>query len=99
MDRDFHDRVITAIQSKRLIRYETLDQEPRVAEPYVYGAQGGVPTLLVYHVDGPETERWQELPLPDLLELEVLDQTFAGKRPLPPELDPDRQEMKPINPD
>ena len=56
----------------------------RIAEPHVYGCIGLIEQLLVYQVRGPDNmkqqTRWRVIPLPQISNLRVLDETFDGKR-------------------
>lgn len=74
------------------MRYQAAGESPCEAEPHIYGSRGGIHTLLVYNTnDG----FWQALDVASLGRLEVLSTPFPGARPIPPEFDPDRQDVKP----
>lgn len=70
----------------------------QIAEPHLYSVSTGVPRVLVYLVDEAikrDCDRWQLVDVADIVELDVLDRTFPGRRPLPPEFEPDNQVTKP----
>jgi hypothetical protein len=72
-----------AIEQKRLLRFRHKDRE-RIVEPHDYGIHKGVIKLFGYQVAGSSSEelpnwRWAEQDL--ISDLEMLNQTFPGRRP------------------
>jgi hypothetical protein len=55
--------ILSAIKDKRLVRYQVSGQEPQEAEPHIYGARGGIDTLLVYKVFDGSWDAWTRLGL------------------------------------
>ena len=75
-----------AIAEKKLLKFDYQDY-PRIAEPHVYGRNGGVRQLLVYQVRGGSKSgklpSWRRVDLRGVFDLLILDETFAGRRDNP----------------
>jgi len=76
----------TAIAGKRLVAF-VLDGRRRIAEPHDYGILKGARRLFFYQVGGESRSSpatgWRWAILSKVSALEVLDDTFAGSRPVP----------------
>jgi hypothetical protein len=72
-----------AIQEKRLIEFR-LQGLRRLAEPHLYGEYREARQLLVYQIGGESRSgnlpAWRRADLPEISELRVLDEKFAGPR-------------------
>ena len=72
-----------AIGDKKLVEF-SFQNFIRIAEPHAYGSMGGVDHMLVYQVRGGSRSRnlpkWVSVPLSQMTDFRVLDETFAGKR-------------------
>lgn len=75
-----------AIAQKKLIQFE-YQGYTRIAEPHIYGRNGGVTQLLVYQVRGDsklgKLPNWRRIDLPEVSGLHVLNESFPGRRPNP----------------
>ena len=72
----------TAIRDRRLIRFN-YNAKLRIAEPHDYGIQKGQVRLLAYQVRGASSGRlpgWRWIEVPELSDLEIMEDTFAGPR-------------------
>jgi hypothetical protein len=79
------DRLLrVAIQERRIVTF-TLHGFRRRAEPHDYGVIGGVPKLFFYQVGGASRSGrpvgWRWAIAAEIVDLAVLDETFAGTRP------------------
>jgi len=75
----------TAIEQKRLIRFLYQNKE-RIVEPHDYGIHKGSIKLLAYQVRGSSSgplPNWRWIELDAISDIELLDQTFPGRRPTP----------------
>ena len=75
----------TAIAKTRLIRLRYLGRE-RIVEPHDYGEHKGVIKLLTYQVGGSSSGSlpgWRWMDVEQILDVQLLDQTFPGGRPIP----------------
>lgn len=76
----------TAILQKRLIRFN-YSGKVRIAEPHDYGVQKGLVRLFCYQVGGQSNSGslpdWRLLEVPEMSEIEVLNETFPGGRSVP----------------
>jgi hypothetical protein len=83
-----HDLLYQAIASKRLVRF-LYAAKIRIAEPHDYGVRTGRARLFCYQTAGESgTGRlpdWRLFDVPKLSSFELLDLTFPGNRPVPPE--------------
>ena len=79
MDAEIHQ----AIADKTLVEFN-YQNFIRIAEPHAYGSMGGVDQLLAYQIRGGSRSRnlpkWASVPLSQMTDFSVLDETFAGKR-------------------
>ena len=61
--------------------------KPRIAEPHDYGVQKGLVRLFCYQIGGQSTSGslpdWRLLEVPEMSEIEVLNETFPGSRSIP----------------
>ena len=75
-----------AIAEKKLVEFQ-YQGYTRIAEPQVYGRNGGVEQLLVYQVRGGSKSgrppAWRRVDLPKVSGLNILDETFPGRRANP----------------
>ena len=75
-----------AITSKKIIEF-TYKGHPRVIEPHVLGIKAGVTQVLGYQVGGSSKSggipEWRRFDLPEILALELSDESFLGPRPYP----------------
>jgi hypothetical protein len=76
----------TAILQKRLIRFNYAGKV-RIAEPHDYGVQKGLVRLFCYQVGGESNSGslpdWRLLEVPEMSDIEVLNETFPGSRSIP----------------
>jgi hypothetical protein len=76
----------TAIRDRRLVSF-SLHGLPRRAEPHDYGIIGGVPKLFFYQMGGASRSGrpfgWRWADLDEIVDLRLLDETFAGHRASP----------------
>jgi hypothetical protein len=63
------------------------DSYHRVAEPHVYGVNGGVEQLLVYQIGGQSSSgalpEWRRMDVHRIVDFQVLERAFVGPRPTP----------------
>jgi predicted DNA-binding transcriptional regulator YafY len=74
-----------AIQTKHLLRFRYKNQE-RIVEPHDYGVQNGSVRLFCYQVGGRSSGKlpgWRMLNVSEILDCQILDQTFGGNRETP----------------
>ena len=74
----------TAIKQQRLIRLRYKNRE-RIIEPHDYGIHNGLIKLLGYQVGGSSSTKlpnWRWLEQDLISDVQLLDQTFAGGRPV-----------------
>ena len=78
--------LVNAIRNRRMIEFDYGDHH-RIAEPHVYGLNGGVEQLLVYQVAGGSSSgglpEWRRVDVPRMSGLSILEDTFPGPRPNP----------------
>ena len=73
----------TAIEQKRMLRLMYHDRE-RIVEPHDHGILNGSLQLLGYQTAGKSNRRlpdWLLMKTDEIVELELLEQTFPGGRP------------------
>ena len=73
----------TAIEDRRIIRLR-YHGRIRILEPHDYGILNGSVQLLAYQVGGSSSRRlpnWILMKADEIIDLELLDQTFPGGRP------------------
>jgi hypothetical protein len=76
-------QIYTAIEQTRMLRLSYHGKE-RVVEPHDHGVLNGSVQLLGYQVAGASTRRlpnWLLMKTDEIVDLELLDQTFPGGRP------------------
>ena len=74
-----------AIEQKRIIRLVYHGKE-RVVEPHDHGVLNGAVQLLGYQVAGSSSRplpNWILMKVDEMVDLEMLEKTFAGGRPTP----------------
>jgi hypothetical protein len=74
-----------AIEQTRMIRLSYHDKE-RILEPHDHGILNGSVQLLGYQVAGASSRplpNWLRMKTDEIVNLELLDQTFPGGRPTP----------------
>lgn len=82
---DADARIRFAIAHRRMIRFR-YRAAWRVAEPHDYGTSGGRHRLFVFQTGGTShgsLSGWRLMDVADILDLQVLDETFAGSRDRP----------------
>jgi WYL domain len=81
-----HNLLLRAIKEKRLIRFVYQDKK-RIAEPHDYGVQKGSVRLLSYQIGGESSSGklpdWRWLEVPQMKNVELLEEKFAGNREAP----------------
>jgi hypothetical protein len=78
--------LIQAIANKNLVEFWYGDHH-RITEPHVLGVSGGVVQLLGYQLRGTSNSggipEWRRVDLHKMSLLNVLPETFGGRRPFP----------------
>ena len=78
--------LVDAIRKRRKIEFDYHGHH-RIAEPHVYGRNGGVEQLLVYQVAGGSSSggltEWRRVDVAQMSQLVILKDTFPGPRPNP----------------
>jgi len=86
VDPAVHERILTAIHEKRLLRFLYKDQ-PRIVEPQDYGMQKNVVNLFTYQIGGESSSGrlpdWRKFAVQGISKVELLEQTFPGSRAVP----------------
>ena len=81
-----HERILTAIHERRLLRFSYQNKD-RIVEPHDYGIQKGVVNLFTYQTAGESSSSrlpdWRKFAVPGMSSVELLDQTFPGSRAIP----------------
>ena len=75
----------TAIEQTRMIRL-IYHRKIRILEPHDHGILNGSVQLLGYQIAGKSSRRlpnWLLMKTDDVIDLEIMDQTFPGGRPTP----------------
>ena len=79
-------QIVNAIRNKKMIEFD-YGGHHRIAEPHVYGRNGGVEQLLIYQVGGGSSSgglpEWRRVDVPRMSGLVILEKTFPGPRPNP----------------
>jgi predicted DNA-binding transcriptional regulator YafY len=82
IDLGLHHLLYSAIENKRLIRFNYKNKE-RIVEPHDYGIQKGIARLLSWQIRGQSNGRlpgWRWFDVAEMQDIEMLDKTFAGNR-------------------
>jgi hypothetical protein len=77
-----HELLLKAISEKKLVKF-SFRSKIRIAEPHDYGVQKGKIRLFCYQIRGQSSEPlpgWRWIEVPELSDLEILSETFAGSR-------------------
>jgi hypothetical protein len=77
------EMIRAAIEQRRLLKLTYL-AKPRIVEPHDYGIHKGSVKLLAYQVAGASRNplpNWRWLDASLIVDVEMLDRTFAGGRP------------------
>jgi len=86
VDPGVHQRILTAIHGKRLLRFTYLDKI-RIVEPHDYGIQKGSAHLFAYQIAGESGSSslpdWRKFAVPRIAGLELLEKPFPGSRAVP----------------
>jgi len=86
VDPAVHERILTAIQERRLLRFTYLDKV-RIVEPHDYGIQKGTVNLFAYQIAGESSSSrlpdWRKFAVPRISRLELLQKSFPGSRAVP----------------
>ena len=80
------DLIQSAIQDKKLLKF-IYHKFERIVEPHVFGVLDGREELQSYQIRGGSSTgglpEWRRMILTEMSDVEILDQTFPGKRPFP----------------
>lgn len=86
IDPAIHEAILTAIHTKRLLRF-TYKNQVRIAEPQDYGIQKGTVNLFTYQIGGQSSSSplpdWRKFVVQKISSLELMEQTFVGSRAVP----------------
>ena len=86
IDPAVHERILTAIHGKRLLRFTYLDKT-RIVEPHDYGIQKETVYLFAYQIAGESGSSrlpdWRKFAVPRISRLELLEKAFPGSRAVP----------------
>ncbi|HEX3091478.1 MAG TPA: WYL domain-containing protein [Candidatus Angelobacter sp.] len=86
VDPGVHERILTAIHERRLLRFTYLDKV-RIVEPHDYGIQKETAHLFAYQIAGESGSSrlpdWRKFAVTRISRLELLDKTFPGSRSVP----------------
>jgi predicted DNA-binding transcriptional regulator YafY len=86
IDPAVHERILTAIHGKRLLRF-TYHGKDRIVEPHDYGIQKGSVYLFAYQIAGESGSSplpdWRKFAVLSMSSVELLDETFPGSRSVP----------------
>ncbi len=86
IDPAVHERILTAIHGKRLLRFRYHDKH-RIVEPHDYGIQKGIVNLFTYQTGGESSSSrlpdWRKFAVLSMSSVELLDETFPGSRSVP----------------
>jgi predicted DNA-binding transcriptional regulator YafY len=86
VDTAVHQRILTAIHERRLLRFTYLDKT-RIIEPHDYGIQKGTVYLFAYQIAGESGSSrlpdWRKFAVPRISKLELLEKSFPGSRSVP----------------
>jgi predicted DNA-binding transcriptional regulator YafY len=86
IDPAVHERILTAIHERRLLRFTYLDKV-RIVEPHDYGIQKGTVNLFAYQIAGESSSSrlpdWRKFAVPRISRLELLEEFFPGSRSVP----------------
>lgn len=78
--------ILSAMQSKQCLSF-SYGGYPRVAEPHVYGIKNGKIEILCFQISGASSSGeilgWKRFELSKIQNLQIRDQTFAGRRDTP----------------
>ena len=86
VDPAIHERILTAIHEKRLLRF-FYHGKVRIVEPQDYGIQKGAVYLFTYQFAGESSSGtlpdWRKFAVRSMSKVELLDKTFPGSRAVP----------------
>lgn len=86
VDPAVHQRILTAIHERRLLRFTYLDKT-RIVEPHDYGIRKGTVYLFAYQIAGESGSSrlpdWRKFAVPRISKLELLEKSFPGSRAIP----------------
>src|SRR5438270_679695 len=86
VDPAVHERILTAIHERCLLRFTYLDKI-RIVEPHDYGIQKETVHLFAYQIAGESGSSrlpdWRKFAVPRILRLESLAKSFPGSRAVP----------------
>jgi predicted DNA-binding transcriptional regulator YafY len=81
-----HERILTAIHERRLLRFSYHDKN-RIVEPHDYGMQKETVHLFAYQTAGESSSSrlpdWRKFAVLSMSSVELLDKNFAGSRVVP----------------
>jgi hypothetical protein len=79
-------QLVSSIRSKKMIEFD-YGGHHRIAEPHVYGRNGGTDQLLVYQVAGGSSSgglpQWRRVDVSGMSGLTIRSDGFPGPRPYP----------------
>jgi hypothetical protein len=82
LNQELHQLIFSAIENKRLIRFDYKGKE-RVCEPHDYGVQNGVVRLHAWQIAGESNGRlpgWRLFDVMGMNNCKILDRHFPGNR-------------------
>src|SRR6478672_12858739 len=86
IDPAVHERILTAIHGKRLLRFRYHDKH-RIVEPHDYGIQKETVYLFAYQIAGESGSSrlpdWRKFAVTRISRLELLEKPFPGSRSVP----------------
>jgi len=86
VDAAVHERILTAIHEKRLLRF-FYHGKIRIVEPQDYGIQKGAVHLFTYQFAGESSSGtlpdWRKFAVKSMSKVELLDKAFRGGREVP----------------
>jgi len=86
VDPGVHERILTAIHERRLLRFAYLDKV-RIVEPHDYGIQKETAYLFAYQIAGESGSSrlpdWRKFAVTRISSLELLEKPFPGSRSVP----------------
>ena len=78
--------IIDAIDAKKMLKFDYHDHQ-RIVEPHVYGIKDSKKSLQAYQTGGTSSSggipEWRRMFLDEISDLEILKESFPGKRPTP----------------
>jgi hypothetical protein len=86
MSANLDDVIRAAISNKSIVEFKYQGHQ-RIAEPHVYGINGGKTQLLVYQIRGGSSSgrlpAWRRVEVDQISDFMLLTERFPGRRPNP----------------